>query len=79
MTIEIDAAERHRQQTDDLRGAVERFADIVVDVLFPKIETACQRKLTMREADASDGALQALRQALDNLETHRLTRAARSA
>ncbi len=77
--IEITAAERHRQQTDDLRGLVERCADIAALILDPLIEAACQRPLTMREADAADESLQSLRQALDNLEQHRLTRAARFA
>ncbi len=72
--IEIPAAERHRQQTDDLRGDVARAADIVTRILDPLIETARQRKLPMREAKAADESLQSIRQALATLETHRLPR-----
>jgi hypothetical protein len=58
---------------DDFRAAVERHADIVARILDPLIETACQRPLTMREADAADEALWNLRKAMADLEARRLT------
>lgn len=65
----------HKQTTDDLRAAVERAADNVLHTFEPLVEIGWQRKFTMREGDRGDESLHALRQALDNLEKHRLTRA----
>jgi hypothetical protein len=71
---EIPAAEIHRQRTDDLRGLVERRADLAVDVIGRMVEIACQRKLSTREADAADEAIFALKGALDDLWSHRTAR-----
>ena len=76
MTIEIPAAEIHRQKTDDLRGLIERRADICVNILLPLIELATVRKLTAREADAADEAVNGLKHPLDDLWAHRATRSA---
>lgn len=70
--LKIPAEELFRQKTDNLRVVVEQRADILVRVIDSLIETACQRKLTVREADIGDGAVQSLKEALDNLEAHRL-------
>ena len=71
----LDPADAIRdQQLDRLRVIVESRADIAVSVLDRLIETACQRRLTIREAGMADEAIQSLRQARDDLEAHRLAR-----
>jgi hypothetical protein len=71
---EIPASEIRRQRTDDLRGIIERRADIAVHVIDRMVEIACQRKLSAREADAADEAVFALKHALDDLWSYRQTK-----